>query len=457
LAVAHDATSESHTGTTPSLSEASFNWTHTPSGTPTGLLIFTFDFTSNTHAPQSIDYGGTNVPAVSGGVATDSAAEPASVKAWFLTAPPSGSQTVTVTRTNNANGCYAVAITVTGTTPEVYEPGIVLLNDDGALAEQNVDDNSPGTNSVRYAGCYSGDLNVPTTGANSTLLHDIDLGPRGGKVVRETTAGQGSRPVGCTSPSDDRAAVHLAVREGGGGPQTVTVGLLDQSGVLFAPKANFTIFTGLLDQAGVLFAPKVNEGVTVPLLSQAGVLFAPSVGFRFSPGAIDQSGVLFTPKANFRIIFPLIDQAGTLFAPVITISGGPQTVSPGLLSQAGTLFAPQVNFKIAIPLLSQAGVPIAPKMNFRVTFPLISQAGTLFAPTVATLAQTVSPGLISQAGVLFAPTIIIVAGPEPLILGHQGPKAGGIYAGSTGIQSAEGPRAGGMASGDPVVMGRHET
>lgn len=33
-------------------------------------------------------------------------------------------------------------------------------------------------------------------------------------TVRETTAGQGSRPVGFSyGTSDDRAAVHLAVRE----------------------------------------------------------------------------------------------------------------------------------------------------------------------------------------------------------------------------------------------------
>ena len=39
MAVAHDASVESHTGTTGSTSAASYNWTHTPVGTPRGILI----------------------------------------------------------------------------------------------------------------------------------------------------------------------------------------------------------------------------------------------------------------------------------------------------------------------------------------------------------------------------------------------------------------------------------
>ena len=63
----------------------------------------------------------------------------------------------------------------------------------------------------------------PSVGANSTAVHDIDLGSFGIRVVRETTAGSGSRPVGNgSSGSDDYAAVALAIAETGGGGGAVT-------------------------------------------------------------------------------------------------------------------------------------------------------------------------------------------------------------------------------------------
>jgi len=217
MAVAFDAASESHTGTTPSTSEASFSWTHTPSGTPAGVLVFTFSQTS-THICTAVTYGGVSMSAVSGGAAVDNPGESGATKAWYLASGiPSGAQTVVVTRNNTADEAYAISITVTaGGTTEVYTAGIVLLQEDQALAEQAVDDGSPGTNSLRFVGLSSGGV-APTAavGANSTLLHDLTFGSTyyfG--AVRETTAGQGSRSVGFTrTGADDTAAVHLAIRE----------------------------------------------------------------------------------------------------------------------------------------------------------------------------------------------------------------------------------------------------
>jgi hypothetical protein len=55
-----------------------------------------------------------------------------------------------------------------------------------------------------------------TVGANSTSVNQNAFTvPAGGmvcRVVRETTPGQGSRPIGFAVASDDVAAVHLAVR-----------------------------------------------------------------------------------------------------------------------------------------------------------------------------------------------------------------------------------------------------
>lgn len=212
-AIAYDAGSESHTGTSGSASEASFSWTHTPVGTPKGALVFVF---TNADADYitSVTYGGTTMTRVSGGQAIDTAGEAGRTDTFFLgSSVPTSSQTVTVTRTNNTTVMYATAMTVTADR-DTETTGFVLLQNNQTLAEQSVDDGSPGSNSVRFAGINSGLPDVPAAGTNSTVVAGIDLGARVVQVVRETTAGQGARSIGFSSgTSDDVAAVHVAVRE----------------------------------------------------------------------------------------------------------------------------------------------------------------------------------------------------------------------------------------------------
>jgi predicted secreted protein len=63
---------------------------------------------------------------------------------------------------------WAVAITVTSG-GDTSTAGVLLEQENQALTEENIDDGSPGANSVRYAAVASGTNNVTTTiGANST-------------------------------------------------------------------------------------------------------------------------------------------------------------------------------------------------------------------------------------------------------------------------------------------------
>ncbi len=216
-AVAWDSLSESDSGTTGNTSSSSFSWTHTPVGTLAGIVCFSFTNFS-VDIVSAMDYGGVAMTAVSGGYAVDTATEPGDTKAWFLgSSIPTGAQTITVTRTNNATSVYAACHAVTASTDtEIYLPGIVLLQNNGTFAEQNVDDGSPGTDSLRIAGTHSGNSSQFIPGASSTwdTGATIDYGVRVDVTVRETTPGQGSRPVGFSyGTSDDRAAVHLAIRE----------------------------------------------------------------------------------------------------------------------------------------------------------------------------------------------------------------------------------------------------
>ena len=215
MAITHDTATESHTGTTGSASEPSFSWSHAGSASAQGILVFTF-VNADADDVLGVTYGGLNLAKVPGGTAIDTTTEPGRCVAWFHgTHVPGGTQTVVVTRNNNGNVIYAVSITVLAAAGKITSvAGVVLLENDGTLAEQNVNDGSPGANSVRYAGVNSGLGTPPAQGASSTQLHTIDFTARGISVCQETTAGQGSRPVGFSSgTSDDRAAVHLAVIE----------------------------------------------------------------------------------------------------------------------------------------------------------------------------------------------------------------------------------------------------
>lgn len=215
MAVAHSAASESHTGTTGSTNQTAFSWTHTQTGTPQGVVVFVSTYASTADLISSVTYGGVALTRLTGGLAQDGAGESGRLDTFFLgSGLGAGNQTITVNRTNNATVMYAAAATVTaGADTAVPQSTIVLLEGDGTLAAQTVDDTSPGTASVRYAGCYSGLNTPPTAGTGSTLLNSIDIGNYGSALVRETTAGQGARSIGFTGATDDRAAVHLAIRE----------------------------------------------------------------------------------------------------------------------------------------------------------------------------------------------------------------------------------------------------
>ncbi len=271
MAVAHSAASESHTGATGSTNQAAFSWTHTQTGTPQGVVVFVSTYASVANLITSVTYGGVALTRLTGGLAQDGAGELGRLDTFFLgSGLGTGNQTITVNRTNNATVLYAAAATVTAAADTaVPEATIVLLQGDGTLAAQTVNDTSPGTNSVRYAGCYSGLNTPPTAGTGSTLLNSIDIGNYGSALVRETTAGQGARSIGFTGATDDRAAVHLAIRERVPRTETPIVGTFTLTGnaadlTVASPKAiepvvgTFT-FTG--NPADLRHNPSIEAGV----------------------------------------------------------------------------------------------------------------------------------------------------------------------------------------------------
>jgi hypothetical protein len=210
-------------------------WTHTPVGTPRGVAVWTYTLANDVEVADTVTYGGVSLTKVVGGSAVDSAGELMRATLWFVGASiPTGAQTVSVARLDDSNATFGSCITVTALTDtNAYATGVVLLQGDQTVAEVNVTDASPGTNSLRVAGGVFGNNVAPTAGASSTGATTFDDGAITVVSVYETTAGQGSRAIGFTAGvSDDCAAVHIALRESGGSATAVPVFLhhLQQQG-----------------------------------------------------------------------------------------------------------------------------------------------------------------------------------------------------------------------------------
>lgn len=464
MAVAHDAVSESHTGITGSVSEASFTWNHDPVGTPKGVLVFVMQNGGVSDFVGTVTYDGEDVPAVSGGLAVDTAGEVGWCKAYFLgsginTTDPAA---VVVNRTNNANEMWAAAVTVTAATDtEIYLAGIVLLQGDGTLAEQNVDDGTPGTNSVRYAGINSGLGNVPGAGTSSTALVDIDFTARVDAVNRETTAGQGSRAVGFSSAStDDRAAVHLAVREAAGGAATVTPATIAVVAALPTPAvlAASLVAPSVIAAVAALPTPTVSIPATVTptVIPAITALPTPSIlaASKVTPAAIAAVAALPTPSilaaslvtpttiaavaalpapailAASKVLPATIALVVSLPTPTIDVAGGTTTVFPATIAALVTLPTPQpvvpalvapavIAAVTALPtpsiLLAPFVTPATIALVVGLPTPTLSIPGLVTPATVAVVVTFPTPTLTMSADVTPATIAVLVTLPTPTV------------------------------------------
>lgn len=307
MAVAHVVSSASHASGSFSVSQASFSWTHTTSTDPQGVLVLVFQGVASTDAVTSVTYDGVTVPAVSGGRATDTATEPGSCAAYFLGSgvPATNNPTVVVNRTNNTTTMWAVCATVTAAS-DTEAVGVVLAQENGVIAQQSVADGSTGADSVRYAGVYYGGATPAPAGADSTLLHSDDAGAYGWTAVRETTAGQGSRLVGCVqATSDDRAGVHLAIREvvGTATPSTVTaVASIPAPSISTGGGMGFRSSTSIAPGSGTSAAPAVPTGAAVGDVAVVGLYMESAAAVTPPAGFTQKADLQTSATARGRLV-----------------------------------------------------------------------------------------------------------------------------------------------------------
>lgn len=233
MAVAHDAVSESHTGTAGVANVTSFNWNHAGGASARSALVFTHAVGAN--PVTGVTYGGVAMTAIPY-TAYDSDTEPGFVQAWFLDGCGTGTKQVVVNRTSNAVVTYAVCMTQTAASDkacEVYLAGVKTQAAAGSVQTAAsssgtgvsaswtglgaIGDGSPGSNSVRYMAVHSGAASVSAAGTSTTSLGtgaSIDYGNYVFSTYRDTTPSQGNVTLAiATAISDDLAAIGLAIRE----------------------------------------------------------------------------------------------------------------------------------------------------------------------------------------------------------------------------------------------------
>lgn len=202
-------------------SSADSNFTHTPSGTPRGVLLFITTMTGSADEIDSTDvtYGGVAMSLV--GTYADTAGEPCRVHAYFLgSGIPTGAQTVhmgvTAGATLSKRG-YCITLTAAadtavedenGTSGDIDDPSVALTT--GASTETWV------------AALIMSGLAAPTSitagsgfTKNATLEHDHGANCSTVETIDTNDAGGGLTVGFTTTAADDVAMIAVAIKEVG--------------------------------------------------------------------------------------------------------------------------------------------------------------------------------------------------------------------------------------------------
>lgn len=207
MALAFDATSESTSNT------ADFNWTHTPVGTPKGVVVFVFEEGIN-DTINGVTYGGVAMTQVNS--AQDSAGEPGRCFAYFLgSSIPTGAKTVAVDQTGSTDSKYGAAVTVTAAT-NTQLAGTGSAKVEGDTANPSVTITGISGASYGFGGLWSGqDAEASVTaGSGMTKRNSLDFGARTATIESSTNPNaSGDLTIAFTVASEDVAMVGIAIEE----------------------------------------------------------------------------------------------------------------------------------------------------------------------------------------------------------------------------------------------------
>lgn len=220
MAVSHDAYSKMTAEARGPGNPASHSWTHTPSGTPKGVLVWAVtgpgSLVSGDDAVTGVTYGGVSMTKV-GEVFIASGGERGAAYLYeLLSGIPTGAQTVSVT----VNG---MPTSVSASYPWWMCMAVTMASGGGSLVRIDSDSiTSAGTanpsvtmdattrTGISYLGGFSavGTMGSISAGTNCTLTgsgYDYTNSDDVAFVVRQTTPATGTFAIGYTAASDDVA------------------------------------------------------------------------------------------------------------------------------------------------------------------------------------------------------------------------------------------------------------
>lgn len=259
-----DAKTASITSTT---GLTSWTFSHTPSGTPKGIVVMVVHPQSTTDYISGITYGGQALTRLQ--TAVDTATERGRSDIWFLgTGVPSGTQDVVASFSSNFDLLKFQAVTLVtddGSDTEVLDSD--LLQED--QADPSVTLTYSGRVGIAFAALYGGGI-APTSftpNANCTAMDEEDFGSTYAKFIRQTTPGTSDFAIGGTAALDDVAYVaaafaKVAASNATGSASLAVTATVDSAGVylqVLAPSADSADGSWTDDGGGTALAAAIDE------------------------------------------------------------------------------------------------------------------------------------------------------------------------------------------------------
>jgi len=197
------------------------SWTHSPTGTPRGILVFIV-LDEATDVINGVTYGGTSMTEVTGSPLLKATGEAAGVICYFLgTSVPSGAQTIAIDYSSGTASYSAFVISLTAGTSETAIEDTTTISSDAVA-------NPSGTltvdeNSFAIVGFMSGQDAVtgvtPSTGW--TNRREVDMSTMIAACYTKDANSSTDITFGWTQTSNDALAIGVAVKESGGGGSSI--------------------------------------------------------------------------------------------------------------------------------------------------------------------------------------------------------------------------------------------
>lgn len=209
MTVAYDAVSNATEGT------STLSWTHTPAGTPRGVIVFVVQNAGATDEVTGITYGGVALTEATGSPLLKAAAEDGGVYCYHLgTSIPTGAQTVVVNVDATGTTKAAVAFTVTAAADTNVQDTTTISSDAAT--------NPSATLSLVGSTCFcaeafmSGQASVSAISPPTdwTSRYEFDFTAQTAGFYTYDTIGSTDVAMGWTQTSDDAICIGVAITEG---------------------------------------------------------------------------------------------------------------------------------------------------------------------------------------------------------------------------------------------------